>query len=591
MKYYISLFQKIKEIYKTQSSNELEIPLICPSSRVFDVNELKLLLPQMMVNNESKMEAMIKKQDMSYQLNSLPSTDAFWDFNPSNTLFEVYEKILNKSKISDDNLLNEVDNKKAEDTLYSNKKQTKEYKQYLKYIAKIEKFFIEWEDHVSTYSDLNNEEEKKLWTEKLNNIFIKKDKLSAELKVLGFKDLIENALETINKKDEFDMFLESINNQKTIVETSKQTGLVSHASFNDINFIPYDFMTSDNGWTSVSLEKEELDLLLKQAMEETNNMPKEILDFDYDEDYILGVEFEYTIVTMIRNWFSLSPLTSKYFTWKESKPISNGENINNDFLLPAFPKKMILMKNLKINLDPSLKKENVDQLNQIINFGPILMKGQLFNDQKKNVHFIKAIKNKEVLQSRNVEYLKTKSAQENEKKVLIDRKITTAPNVINRPIRHNRSRVANNQNQLNPAIQTDKPYIVSSHFGRNLVKHINLFNQIKDIPVNINLTKVIFNIIDKESNTGVYKSEISLIGTNNNYFKEIESDQEGKISCDLPLGNYKIKIFKNGYDIYEEELKIINKNTIDKSIKLNPNSVYYDSYFLIGMICEKLPKI
>ena len=106
-----------------------------------------------------------------------------------------------------------------------------------------------------------------------------------------------------------------------------------------------------------------------------------------------------------------------------------------------------------------------------------------------------------------------------------------------------------------------------------------------------NLTTIVINIKDSVTKQAVYKSEISIMGINNSCFKEIESDKEGAIDFKLPIGNYKIKIVKDGYSILEQELKVENKNTISKEYSLSPESVNYDSYFLIGMVCEKLPKI
>jgi hypothetical protein len=105
------------------------------------------------------------------------------------------------------------------------------------------------------------------------------------------------------------------------------------------------------------------------------------------------------------------------------------------------------------------------------------------------------------------------------------------------------------------------------------------------------LANVVISITDSISKLPVYKSEISVIGMNNTVFKEIESDQDGTTNMQLPTGNYNIEIRKDGYAVFKTPLNIENSNTVSKTYNLEPESVTYNSFFLIGMICEKLPKI
>lgn len=589
MKYYTALFQKIKEYYHTQTTNDQEIALICPSLRVYEESEMKLLLPQMLIDEKLKGEALLKKQDISFQLNSIPSSDKYWDINPSNTLFEAYNKIINTQQevVIEEN---EQEIEAAKKTLYDAKgNSTKEKKAYDKYIMLFETLLTEWEEHVRLFPDLTTDDEKQVWLERLNIILLKKEKLIIDHKLLGYKNHIEKAMKVINKSDGFDVFLSSLINSRNIMENSKKTGLQSLESYHDINFVPYDFMSNDNGWTKLSLNKKELDSLYETVQQEKNDFPEEIIAIEYDEKNILGVELEFSIVSMQRNWFALSPILSSFFKWKEVKSISDGVTISNEFILPAFTKKMILIKNLKINIDPSINSDEVSNINQLIHFGPIIMKNQLFINAQSNVKFVKAIKNKETLKSNNIKYYKAKA---NLTPIKINTPLRTAPvrasvkptpnaRTIARPVR------AKPANPAKPIITSINPAILASTIRINPV----LFQPATVLTINNNLATIVVNINDSVTKEAVYKSEISIIGTNNSYFKEIESDKEGAIDFKLPIGNYKIKIVKDGYSILEEELKVENKNTISKEYLLSPESVNYDSYFLIGMICEILPKI
>jgi hypothetical protein len=166
---------------------------------------MKLLLPQMLIDETLKGEAFLKKQDISFQLNSIPSSDKFWDVNPSNTLFDAYGKIIEVKQV-DAEQIEETQNLEANKILYDDKgKPTKEKKAYDKYLPLFDKLITEWEEHVAKYSILTNDDEKQVWLAKLNNILLKKEKLIVDHKLLGYKELIENA-STVISKSNYDLY-------------------------------------------------------------------------------------------------------------------------------------------------------------------------------------------------------------------------------------------------------------------------------------------------------------------------------------------------------------------------------------------------
>lgn len=580
MKYYIALFQKIKDYYKKQTSNQNEIALICPSLRVYEDSEMKLLLPQMLIEEELKGEALLKKQDLAFQLNSLPTSDKYWDINPSNTLFEVYNQILNTNQevtIEEETTETEA----AKNILFDSKgKPTKEKKAYDKYLNQFEKIISEWEEHVSKYSDSLTENEKNIWLEKLNIILQKKENTLADFKLLGFKKTVETALAKINESDDFELFISEMKSAKYTLEGSKKTGIISQESYLDINFIPFNFMTTDNGWNKLVIEKNELEELYKEAKIEENEFPSELISIDYDEKNITGIELEFSIISMQRNWFSLAPLVSDFFQWNEAKSISDGKTISNDFLLSAYPKKMVLIKNLKINIEETIDAIKVSNVNQLIRFGPILMKNQLFVNETSNIKFIKAIKNKGVLQSNNIKNYNNKATLE------LNTIAANTPNPVSPITPITRTTAMNSRIMMsrslarNPVLDV-KPTILNPI----------LFQPIKIIEIKNNIAIVHITVKDKITKIGIYKTEISIMGINNSVFKEVETDQDGSIHFDLPIGNYSVEMKKDGYSLLKTPLNILNTNTVNQEYILNPESIAYDTYFLVGMICEKLPKI
>ncbi|MEI7489562.1 MAG: hypothetical protein WCJ72_19525, partial [Chryseobacterium sp.] len=100
MKYFVAVYQKLRNIYTSQSSMENDLPMICPSLRVYENEELELLKPQSLLNDDQKKSlSIIKKQNVAYELNSVPISSNFWDLNPNNSLFDIYRDILDNSNL------------------------------------------------------------------------------------------------------------------------------------------------------------------------------------------------------------------------------------------------------------------------------------------------------------------------------------------------------------------------------------------------------------------------------------------------------------------------------------------------------------
>ena len=151
----------------------------------------------------------------------IPSSDKYWDINPSNPLFNAYAKILNakqEGSIQED----DIETQKAESLLYdSTGEPTMEKKSYDNYFDLFEKVINEWDDHISKYSESLTDNEKTVWVEKLNLILLKKEKAIVDHKLLGHKKIIEDALGKINETDAFDVFLSNLNTDFPLVPIHK----------------------------------------------------------------------------------------------------------------------------------------------------------------------------------------------------------------------------------------------------------------------------------------------------------------------------------------------------------------------------------
>lgn len=591
MKYYISLFQRLKEIYLTQSGQVNEVALLCPSQRVYTNEELNLLVPQGLVEKENKSEAVYKKRDISYQLNSIPLSDTFWDINPNNSLFDRYREVLNniKPKGLFQNLLDfDVD---TNSVLFEKGKETKEYKAYKKYLFAVESAIENVEKHLELFSDNNAGDEKQNWLEKLNLLQNKTKLAFAELFVKGFKNKIEAEFEKISKKSEFDNYNQLLNSTKSIYKIVEKTDIETLSAYHDISFVPYDFMKSDSGWNKLKLSKAELEIDYEKAKIDLKNIPQEIISIDYDEKYITGIEFEYSFVHLHRAWFNTSIFESEFFGWEDQKTISNGETISNDYIISAFPKTMLLIKNLKVNIESNITDNQINNANQLIQFGPIIMKSQLFVNQSTNVKFVKAITNKETLLSNQLNY-KLKKAEVSSLKIEVPVNNVEAPVIARNANFDNRRNISANNFSMAARI-INKPTILNStiHSPISIAVRPELITTISNSTIEpIKKAKVAIRLLNKITKEPIYQCEISIRGIDNNSMPEIETNQEGYIDYPLPFGTYKIECKKDGYKYFTTTFKVENTNELILEYTLDPDEVHFDSYFLIGMVCEKLPK-
>ncbi|MFP3593713.1 hypothetical protein [Chryseobacterium sp. SIMBA_038] len=613
MKYFVAVYQKLRNIYTSQSSMENDLPMICPSLRVYENEELELLKPQSLLNDDQKKSlSIIKKQNVAYELNSVPISSNFWDLNPNNSLFDIYRDILDKSNLKniEENLDKILESKSI--ILYDAKNNdTKEFKAYKKYLTNHEMAVDKITSHLEIFDSLDTDEEKKNWNDQLLNLNNIKELAFSEWKVKGFKDLIEKELGKINKTSEADLYVAMAQNAKNTFTAAEKTDVISNSSIHDINFIPYDFMENESGWNSMRIEKSELDNLHSEAKNANENLPSEILTIDYDESVILAVELEYSFVHLKRNWFNKNFMMSTLFQWNEAKKISDGQTISNDFKLPAFPKTMMLIKNLKIILDPSITNDTVNNPNQLIYFGPLIMKQQLFVNKNNNQKFLKAVTNVRTIKSDQLNTLSRKtdtpenakiSTMEFASKPVLET-VTEVPKM-NPNIAFN-SRV--NMSALG-GVRNLRPITPTPHIATPVqpvapVKPITpivatpirvpgIFVPIR-VPIQVQPTSAMvqFRVFDKINNDPIYKCAISIKGTNSNRIFEIETNEIGMINQMIPIGEYSIELRVDDYAVLQQNFSVVNVNPLNLDYKLQREEVKFKSYFLIGMICERMPKV
>jgi hypothetical protein len=624
MKYYIAVYEKLREIYLSRGAMENDLPMICPSLRMYENEDLELLKPMSLLDDQQKkIESIIRKQNISYELNSVPISPFFWDLNTNTALFDIYRDILQLSNIK--NFEQNFDKVSiVTSTILNDAKNadTKEYKNYKKFKLSYDAALQKISDHLLLFDDLNSDDERNNWKDQLLSLNNQKELAMSEWKVRGSKDLIDKELLKINASSDADLFLTLSHEAKFTFDAAEKTDVISNSSIHDINFIPYDFMENESGWNSMKLEKAELEAIYLSAKNSNENLPTEVLSIDYDEGGISGIELDYTFVHLKRSWFNKNVLLSNYFQWNEPKPISDGNTISDGFKLPAIPKTMMLIKNLKIILDSSVNDSDINNPNQLIFFGPMVMKQQLFVNQSNNEKFLKVVTDKRTIQSDQLSYLSKKTSPQT---INITRPILT-PQIFEsakvdavKPVistinikRMNMGASLNN----GPVLRAMEPTPIIVPLRRSGVaigeKIQDLSTPLKPIlvvdhriksgifiPINLpqpaSIANITFRIKDSKNDAPIYKCSLSIIGTNSNNESNrvfnIETDQNGTITQNIPLGEYKVSLRTDEYSILDTKFSVANTNPQVLEYKLQREEIKFKSFFLIGMICEKMPKI
>lgn len=598
MKYYIALYQKLKEIYFSESSNENDLVLICPSLRLYEMEDLELLKPQSLITDPSKIAgSILKKQQVSYELNSLPSSDKYWDLNPNNTLFDSYREILNHAGVKELEKGLEALLAAGDEILIRNGKDTPEYKVYIKHLKEYEKQLTFIEDHLVQVDENMAEEDKKNWEDQLTLLNLRKDMILANWKVKGYKDVIEKALQAQNKLSETDRFLDLLQSVKNYFDASEKTDVTALSAIHDIHFIPYDFMENESGWNNLFLDKNELELLFTKAKEDSKQLPTQILDIEYDEQYIESVEFEYAFIHLKRGWFNKQIFNSTLFRWDESQAVSDGKTISTDFKLSAFPKVMLLVKNLKINLIDAISEEQVNSQNQIIHFGPMILKQQLFVNDRTRQKFLKTVTNKGTIKSDQLNYM-IRKADETEHHTPPEKTEKEGTAISKPAIRARGVTLSHTVMPLTVDLSGKvSPSRSSSALKREILplkmlplKRGELFTKI-DVKMIEQASRVFFNINDSNSRKGIYKCSLSIKGTDNNRVFEVETDHNGQISVSIPVGSYELEARADGYKVLSQSFKLENTNPVTRTFSMDREEVKFKSFFLVGMVCERIPKI
>lgn len=617
MKYYIAVYQKIRDIYLSRGSMENDIPMICPSLRMYENDDLELLKPLSLLNDQQrKTESIIKKQNISYELNSVPISNYFWDLNVNTALFDIYRDILEHSNIREfEENFEKISISASAILNEANNTDTKEFKSYKKYKLAYDNALLKITEHLLLFDDLEREEEKNNWKDQLLSLNNLKELALSEWKVRGSKNLIDKEISRINASSDADHYLSMSHDAKFTFDAAEKTDLISYSAVHDINFIPFDFMENESGWNSLKLTKAELEELYLKAKNSNENLPTEILSIDYDESGIEAIEVDYSFVHLKRNWFNKGFMLSPYFEWKQEKPISDGQNISDAFKLPAITKTLMLIKNLKIILDPTVKAAEVNDPNKLIFFGPMVMKQQLFVNQKNNEKFLKVVTDKKALQSDQLSYLSRKTAIQNINVKIPALRLQILESDFGDPVKPAIQTIRMDRMKMG-TILTSVPILTQVNLGPVTtgiplkkdpeimeikaalnpgIRRVSAIFVPINLPIIVNVANVTFRINDALNNLPIYKCSISIIGTNSNNESNrifnIETDENGLIIQNLPIGNYKISLRTDEYGLLDTQLNIPNTNPLNLQYKLKREQIKFKSFFLIGMVCEKMPKI
>lgn len=566
MKFYIACIQKLKELVDGTSSNTKSTFAACSSLRVFEAADFEFLSGQLL-----NAEQFLNSEDISAQLNSLGTDQTFWDVDAQANLYEYYKTHLEQLKLKGENAvkLSEALDKAL---LYNNNGEPSEkllaYNDYLE----------QYETLIDGLNELYNNADADVAEDEKKSVYLKADifrkkiaLLLAQWRLNGFKDNIENALKSINKLSEYDQILELKNKVLSDIKNIEATGIQSASTYIKLQMVPYNFYKQENAWTGLEVTQNELNAILIRAQKQLKGFNNQILGLDYDETFINKITLNYCIITIKRPWLYKDLLQSEYIDSNTKKATYK------------YAKKIVLIKDLRVILKEDLSEAEKEQIqnNNIIKFGPIFMKNQFFINNLSKEAFIKPVTDKKIYTGKFA--------------LKLDKKLQKATPLA-MPVKPNYSaahiatvvKAAPGKPLKNP-IKARKPIAGAKAKPLVMTAKTNLIFKIPDFKINLQKqSNIHINITDKLSKDGIYKAELSFKSLNTNFFKNIETNENGLATLTLPKGNYDISIRKNGY----KELKFTqivqeNKNITISKI-LEPQEVVFDSYFLMGIIADEV---
>ncbi|MFV0541060.1 MAG: carboxypeptidase-like regulatory domain-containing protein [Aestuariibaculum sp.] len=568
MKFYIACIQKLKELVEDTNSKSNTNFVPCASLRVFEATDFEFLSGKLL-----NTEQFLNSEDISAQLNSLSTDKTYWDIDAQSNLYEYYKLFLEQLQlkkpqdemtvsIPDKKLLYSTDNEPSEQLLL-----------YNKYLEQYEQLVDELNELYSGFeNDTASEDNKTTFFLKVDIHQKKIALLLAEWRLKGLKDTIEKALKNINKLSDYDKTLKLKNKILSDIKNIEAIGIQSMNAYVKLQMVPYNFYKNENAWTSLEVNQSELKSILSRAKKDLKGFNKDIINFDYDETFINKITLNYCIITIKRPWLYKDVPISKYIDSNTKKNIY------------TYAKKIVLIKDLRVILKENLSQaeKTAIEANNIIKFGPIFMKNQFFLNKTSKESFIKPITNKKIYSSKYAHKVDKKLVHAAPLIMAVNPKTTIKPQTV----KDKKATIVSTRLRIvTPKIKPEtkpKPLITFNAKSALLYK-------IKDLNIaTIKQSNIHIKISDKLTKDGIYKAELSFKSVNNNFFKEIETDEKGTFSFSLPKGTYNVSIRKNGYKELEFNQAIQENKNINITKILEPQEVMFDSYFLMGIIADKV---
>ncbi|MCU0384558.1 MAG: hypothetical protein MUE38_00930 [Flavihumibacter sp.] len=140
-------------------------------------------------------------------------------------------------------------------------------------------------------------------------------------------------------------------------------GLAAEFSYLPTLFNPSNFFEEQVAWPQLSLDKMEVAALYEKAPEAL----KRLFEKGDNEPEIRKISFEYAVVSLVREWFPYKEFFQQRF-WK----LPEGETVisdgNGKGRIPAFPEKLIFVRNLVINFETPVQPAAIKNLSSELFF-------------------------------------------------------------------------------------------------------------------------------------------------------------------------------------------------------------------------------
>jgi hypothetical protein len=595
-----SIFQKLKNTFFLSETNKDEFHVAFALFALTLSNEDFSFLTSDLSSVNSTKKYYQDLSEFSFIANSIFNRPHLWKLDVDHSLPQAYKNLLNDALLIDPSKLTPNQQSHfdtASATLYTQDgNDTVEHARYKKYSLDFFDLQDKKLDLAAQASSISPQDVVALDRWKLQTLAIDNQisDLEIEWRIKGYKKEIETAKATLNSissaKDQFvQKWLDAKNKQLPASTLTTELGveyLLTTCLPNAISDVAAKI------WTKITLSKVEMS---KLSLEFLNEIPPDIVkEFGDIEPELDSISFEYCFLDIQRPWFDESIINNRFWKFKDANSkISTGDDTMQG-LLPAYPSKIILAKNIDLGFTPNsstneqikIKLQNGERLL----FGSLLLKSIPLNLLKEDVSSALI----QQLTKAELSILNTVAgAKQGSRNLLISK------NTVNLSAISNRLHVGLPQSQQ-PSLR--QPMVSNMSTVRLATPKPATGNATASVlTMSTSINRVAVPIVANSTTASTFSGsicdaqgkpiptvEVQLMNEKTAITQSVLTDENGTFSLShIEAGNYQLKLKKTGF----KTLEFSKLNFATKNFTMHAQVDAFETFQVIGVVYKKFPML